>query len=333
MAANACAVIQVSIDLLAKWVSRNPSVFNKVTSEAVVPVIEAAAERIHYAEGRRTNYTVMAVALVAGGISVLVFALGSIGEMWLKYASLTIAIGFVLVGLLVLFVYGRQTNRYPYTSATTTWKWFYRDALPNRDAFKLKTFETDSSAIERITAAYDGQLPEFKKRIATLDNELINAEQDVEQLYSLHVNELYKNLYLSSLRSLFNWGLITTISLAFIAALAGLYLEARAGAVQVDFFRSRGWSQRVEYRLLSEPLADTAQVAVHITIKNLSSRPMSVSGLTVRDAAGWPLPVEVRFQMPFPPAISPHSAVDAYASISAPRTTWLAKGTVSALIK
>lgn len=36
-----------------------------VISRRLMPVIEAAAERIHYAEARRANYTIMAGALIA----------------------------------------------------------------------------------------------------------------------------------------------------------------------------------------------------------------------------------------------------------------------------
>ena len=306
---------------------------DKAISENIAPVIEAVAERIHYAEGRRVNYTVMAVALIAGGISVLVFAFGSIGEMWLKYSALTASVGFILVGLFVIYTYGRQTNQYPYTSATKTWKWFYRDALPNKDAFALKTFELPASRKSRITAAYSAQLPVFKAQIATLTSDELNADQNIEQLYSLHVNELYKNAYLSRLRTIFNWGLIGTILAAFISGIWGEYLEAQASTLQTETYSGRGWSQRVEYRLISEPLADWADVAIHVAVTNNSEKPISVSGLVVRDSSGWPLPVEVKFQRPFPPNIAPRARGDAYASIHATRAVWRERASLKAELK
>jgi len=144
------------------------------------------AERIHYAESRRVNYTVMALALIAGGTSILVFALGSLGEMWLKYAAIATSFGFILVGLFVIYTYGRQTNQYPYTSATKTWK-CSTVTRSRQGAFGLTLFEWSSTRKKRITAAYTNQLPIFKAEIAKLDSEKANAEQDIEQLYSLHV--------------------------------------------------------------------------------------------------------------------------------------------------
>jgi hypothetical protein len=306
---------------------------DKTISDSIAPVIAAAAERIHYAESRRVNYTVMALALIAGGTSILVFALGSLGEMWLKYAAIATSFGFITVGLFVIYTYGRQTNQYPYTSATKTWKWFYRDALPDRSAFGLTLFERSNTRKKRITAAYANQLPIFKAEIAKLNSEKANAEQDIEQLYSLHVNELYKNLYLSRLRTIFNRGLIGTILVAIGAGLWGWYSEDQANSLQTSSFGNRGWSQRIEYRLLSEPLAETADVTIHLVITNNGSAPISVSGLVVRDKRGWPLPIEVRSQKTLPQTVGPHRSGDIYAGVHTTRSIWSEHNSIDAQIK
>ena len=98
-------------------------------------MISAVADRIHYAEGRRTNFTVVAGALLAGGVAVLTFVLDKNLSNALNNFALSASIGSIALGLLLLIVYERQTNRYPWTSATDTWKWFYRDALPDQQKF------------------------------------------------------------------------------------------------------------------------------------------------------------------------------------------------------
>ncbi len=297
-------------------------VLDKNVSEQLAPIITAVADRIHYAEGRRTNYTVMAVALIAGGISVLVFALGSIGQLWLKYASLVISIGFIALGLLVLIVYGRQTNQYPYTSATKTWKWFYRDALPDRTAFALKWFERATTQKKRITEAYQNQLPQFKLDMARLQSEQISAEQDTEQLYSLHVNELYKNLYLSRLRTVFNAGLFLTVFIAIVAGIIGAYVERKETSLQSINVAGNGWSWKIEYQLLSAPLADNLDIAIHASVRNQRPTPLLIRGIALTNSIGWPLPVQIKFDRGFPSQIAPGMTANAYGSIRVSRDIW-----------
>jgi hypothetical protein len=333
VAAKLKVAINRLVSRLLMRLSMSSSGSDKTISDSIAPVIAAVAERIHYAESRRVNYTVMALALIAGGTSILVFALGSLGEMWLKYAAVATSFGFIVVGLFVIYTYGRQTNQYPYTSATKTWKWFYRDALPDRAAFGLTLFERSSARKKRITAAYADQLPIFKAEIAKLNSEKVSAEQDIEQLYSLHVNELYKNLYLSRLRTIFNRGLIGTILVAIAAGLWGWHSEDQANSLQISSAGNRGLSQRIEYRLLSEPLADVADVTIHIAITNNGPTPISVSGLVVRDKRGWPLPVEARFQKALPQTIGSHRAGDIYAGIHTTRSIWSEHHSIDAQIK
>ena len=56
-----------------------------VISTRLAPVITAAAERIHYAEARRANYSVMAGALIAAGIAIFTFAFGTTDMQWMRF--------------------------------------------------------------------------------------------------------------------------------------------------------------------------------------------------------------------------------------------------------
>jgi hypothetical protein len=222
----------------------------------------------------------------------------------------------------VLIVYGRQTNQYPYTSATKTWKWFYRDALPDRAAFALKPFERSSSQKKRITAAYENQLPQFKLDMARLQSEEIGAEQDIEQLYSLHVNELYKNLYLSRLRTIFNRGLLVTVLVAASAGIAGICIERKETSLQSTAVAGSGWSGKIDYQLLSAPLADNLVIAFHVSIRNKRPTPLSFRNLALANGIGWPLPAQFTFDRKFNSQIAPGTTADAYGNIRASRDVW-----------
>lgn len=288
----------------------------------IAPVLQAVADRIHYAETRRVNYTVMAGALIAGAITILVFASGSIEQLWLKYAAVTASLGFSLVGIVVVFEYGRQTNQYPYTSATKTWKWFYRDALPDRSAFGLKPFERRKALKDRITSAYSSQLEPFKVRLATLRNDEVNAEQDIEQLYSLHVNELYKNLYLSKLRSLFNWGLAITVVAVLGMAFYGWCSEKTYYEVQRTVLNGSGWSQTIEYRPVNAPLAAVAEVSFRIIASNKTNSPIVAKEFLLRDHNGWPVQIEIKQDSTLPRTMRANSSEVLFFSARIPRAVW-----------
>jgi hypothetical protein len=172
--------------------------------EELAPIMSAASERIHYAEGRRTNFSVIAAGLVAGGIAMLTFSLGNIELAVIRYPVLAAASWLFLSGVAVIVVYSLQTNRYPFTAATKTWKWFYRNALPRQAVFDLPWWSYFRFGNEkaRIKAEYDQQLPEFVASLDRLNDESISLQQDIEQLCVLHINEKYKNLQLTHLRKL-----------------------------------------------------------------------------------------------------------------------------------
>jgi hypothetical protein len=267
----------------------------RTISERLAPVIEAAAERIHYAESRRTNYSTMGGVLVAAAITIFTFAWSSIDWLTLRWSATFAAIAMFAVGTATIWLFGRQTNRYPYTPATKTWKWFYRDALSNWTAFKvpwvsyLPGFWKGTGT--RIRSQYDVQLPEFKARMHKLTDERENANQDIEQLYSLHINEGYKNLYLSHLRSLFNLG-IWVIAIAIVAgAVVGGYFERRELAIRQFVREDAGYSEKVEIKLVVSPLSPQAEFIGLATISNTGTVPIALGDLSARDENDWNLPL------------------------------------------
>ena len=192
--------------------------------------MDAVVERIHYAEGRRTNFSVIAGALIAGGIALLTFSLGNVDSSIAKFCIAFTAVAMLAVGTIILLVYARQTNRYPWTSATKTWKWFYRDALPDQSKFNLgwTSYFWFGKAGKRAREAFAAQLRPFIDSLAKLKDGSVSLDQDAQQLYVLHVNEKYKNMHLADLRTATSIGLMCILLSAAAGAVYGYYVDEMA---------------------------------------------------------------------------------------------------------
>jgi hypothetical protein len=221
--------------------SQSPSTPTTLTSEQrrdvqneVQRVMDAVVERIHYAEGRRTSFSVIAGALIAGGIALLTFSLGNVDSSIAKFCIGFTAVAMLAVGTFILLIYSRQTNRYPWTSATKTWKWFYRDALPDQSQFNLgwASYFWFGKAGQRVKKAFSAQLRPFIDSLAKLTDSAVSLDQDAQQLYVLHVNEKYKNMHLADLRTATNIGLICIFLSAVAGATYGYTVEASANALK-----------------------------------------------------------------------------------------------------
>lgn len=253
----------------------------------------AVAERIHYAEARRATYSVIAGVMVAGGLALLTLALGAIDSLAVKYAICAAAVCFTLVGILIFVVYGRQTNRYPWTSATKTWKWFYRDALPRESAFDIGwgSYFRFGKDKKRIQSEYASQLPEFKTGLARLSNAEISLEQDAEQLYVLHVNEKYKNLHLSYLRTATNKGLLWTIPIVLAAGILGIRQDYRGHAPHRVHYETNVLRLDAQWRILdAAPETHQSRILLIIHAINRSGTPLESPTWRVIDSRGWLIP-------------------------------------------
>lgn len=232
-------------------------------------VISAAAERIHYAEGRRTNFTVVAGALLAGGVAILTFIPDKSLSHALAYFALSASAGSIMLGLLLLIVYARQTNRYPWTSATNTWKWFYRDALPNQQAFDWTWRDVLRPRAEkkRLQAEFNRQLPLFESRIDQLSNPAVSMAQDVQQLYVLHINDKFKNSHLSQLRTILSRGLFAVAFLAIACGIWGWQTDCRRTALHDIRVRQGALELNTQWRFVS-PAEKNGLVIATVTFAN-----------------------------------------------------------------
>ncbi|MDR6192849.1 hypothetical protein QE372_005183 [Agrobacterium pusense] len=196
----------------------------------LTPVLEAVAERIHYAETRRSNFTVIAGVLLAGGVALLGLIAGKQMDAVMAYPLWASAVSFMILGIFLFVVYARQTNLYPWTSATSTWKWFYRDALPDQNAFSSKFISNifvTTKERDRVQSEYNRQLPLFRQKISCLIDLEKDREQDEQQLYVLHLNEKYKNQYLTDLKKILNLGILVWLIASVLSLAVGANKDHR----------------------------------------------------------------------------------------------------------
>lgn len=254
-------------------------------------VIAAAAERIHYAEGRRTNFTVVAGALLAGGVAILTFIPDKNLSHALANFALSASAGAIVLGLLLLIVYARQTNRYPWTSATDTWKWFYRDALPDQQAFDWtwRDVLNPRAEKERLQAEFGRQLPMFINKMDQLNDPAVSVSQDVQQLYVLHINDKFKNSHLSQLRTILSRGLFAVVFLAIACGFWGWRTDCHRTALQEAYVRQGALELRTKWRFVSAADKDGLVVAT-VIFANYSTTKAKLPRWTFIDEHGAPIP-------------------------------------------
>lgn len=270
---------------------------------------------INYAEGRRGQIAAIGGALAAVGIALLPFA-GGVDWMPLKAVYYELSIATFILGVLMWIVYARQTNYdYPFKTELATWKWFYHQALPDKAAFGPGLIRKRGKKHREFeNLAYESQWSDFTRQARGLARREVDATQDLKQLYQLHVNERYKNLFLTRLRGLLVWGL----SFVFFGAVLTFGIASAVDGASSDEGRSK-W--QANGRVLDATWAETGamrtkglsssdvQFRVQASYANNTSRKTRLTGLIAETAKGQQIPVE--FLVPIQPLeISPGESVE-----------------------
>lgn len=206
--------------MIPSWIQALNDQDARRTAAEIAPVLQAATERVHYAEARRGQYVAVAAGLFAGAIALASIAGQAIFDGF-NWPIEVAAINFFVLSIFLFYVYSKQVNRYPWTSATKTWKWFYRDAIPEHAKFDFGFYNWLFRWDKEVTRAeneFNRQLPLFGASLHKLIDPRESLWQDIQQLYVLHINEKYKNAYLSRLRSILIGGLLTALFLVVLAA-------------------------------------------------------------------------------------------------------------------
>lgn len=199
-----------SEDLIEELRNKSPDELDRLRASTDT-LIERMDIRIQYAEGRRGGLAVLAGAFVAAGTALTTQLLATDISYQPGYWAMVVAsVGLILVGLLTLIIFARQINyNLPFRALTTTWKWFYRDAVPRNKEFPAPwhtiQFSSQHYAFQEL---YNDQWRAFVERSLTLTDPAIDAAQNLEQVYVLHLNEYYKNRFLMILREVMVKGLV-----------------------------------------------------------------------------------------------------------------------------
>jgi hypothetical protein len=122
---------------------------------------------------------------------------------------------FILTGSITAIIHAFQINpKYPFRKFESDWKWFYPNIV--HEEYKPSTFvvEREKEYWRKRSLHVDG-LYEYAKSVINEDK-TERLKVDIQQLYLLHVNEKYKNCFLTSLRKVLTIGLILTSIALFV---------------------------------------------------------------------------------------------------------------------
>jgi hypothetical protein len=192
-------------------------------SETFSALMNDLRARIEYAESRRGALATVGGVLLAAGVAGLLQATQADWSYTpAQVGLLVLVIGLIITGMLVLWLWGRQTNwDYPYKSVSQTWKHFYRDALPGAGEPRVPwTARLTQDFRDKKQTQFTDVRTGFVERSLSLRDPSISLAQDLEQTYLLHWTELYKNQFLSSLRRV----LVSGVLLSLVAALVAFVL-------------------------------------------------------------------------------------------------------------
>lgn len=284
-------------------------------SETLRDLIGHRIEGINYAEGRRSQFLNLGGALAAAGIALLTFA-GGVGWIPLRAVYIELSLGSLAVGGAIWIAYAWQTNYdYPFKLQLSIWKWFYHQALPAKKAFGPGLLRNRGKA--RRESEYEQvskQWPAFSKQVAGLSTPRVDATQDLKQLYQLHVNELYKNLFLTQLRTVLMRGLAgigVGAVVVFVVALVIYHppeLAAESEWNGAGIETTATWKKTGAVRTDGLSTSDV-QFRVEGSLTNRSSIEVTRSELVMLDQDGDAIPIQ--FVRPFRRAVvAPGKTVD-----------------------
>lgn len=253
---------------------------------------------INYAEGRRGQLAAIGGAIAAAGIALLPFASG-VEWVPLKAVYYELSLTSFALGAAIWITYARQTNyNYPFKTELATWKWFYHQALPDKTQFGPGILSNRGSR-RRVSEneQYGEQWLSFAEQAKGLSAPDVDATQDLKQLYQLHVNERYKNLFLTRLRGLLVWGLVVTFVGALVTFGIAVAVYEQPERTQSSEWRGRGveltatWKETGAVR--SEGLSSLdVQFRARVTFTNRSSHQVTLTRLMMLDHDSDPIPVE-----------------------------------------
>jgi hypothetical protein len=205
--------------------------------EEVNSLIEHVNNRIHYTETRLGRTVTFAVTLIAVGIGCFAASVKLDGLSF--YFGLVGGGLLILTGIITTLINVFQTNpRYPFRKLQNDWKWFYPRIIDEKYKPGVIMKEGEREYLEKRLLHVKG-LKKYAENIVT-ETPVERLKIDIQQLYLLHVNEKYKNKFLTNLR----WILSIGVSLALFAFI-GLFVAISVDKIrdpQADASGARGYA-------------------------------------------------------------------------------------------
>jgi len=270
---------------------------------SLAQLLDHIPERIHYAESRRATVAVIAAAVMAFAVALLPPILDKVTYGPLYWSLIAFCSGLILTGLMVFVVFALQTNfHYPFTEVTQeAWKWFYRDAVPkHKEVIAAPWLARETRrTIDKRKAAFKEQWKGFlEQQVTGLSDAAVNACQDLQQVYILHVNEGYKNQFLTKLRGVFNRGLAATLVITVLV----FFAVRTFGGSEPPTLVSSGVFASPSIRLEASWTAtgirrnlgidgNEVQVLVNLRGFDQTGKTRSISRIRARDSAGLEIPI------------------------------------------
>lgn len=193
---------------------------SKITE--VNALIDHINGRIEYTESRITKMVTLSIALIGAGVALFGAILKTLDTVPFVFGIVPSGL-LIGTGLLAVLIHSRQINpRYPFRGLRNDWKWFYPNIVSNWYRPNVMMSEDEVSLAEKKVMHVFGLTGYATKILNESPAERLRV--DVQQLYLLHVNEKYKNTFLSHLRTILKNGLaLVVIGLLLFLGLTTYY--------------------------------------------------------------------------------------------------------------
>ena len=256
-------------------------------------MIDHIAKRIEYTETRRGFFLTTGGAMFAAGIAVIGLAISK--PVWFPIYIFLWVLGpsLVIFAVIIWMVHARHVNfQYPFTSVAQIGKWFYRYAIPNWMAYQIpwiRNLADDQRKSDKGKFEAD-----FLTFLGASEINLLNLRetyiQDIMQIYLLHVNEMYKNRFLSSLRKTFQWGVLLVLMFSICGFLFGLCINSYRWPAKEAHPQLGLQVQSTWYPTYSTAASNGN---FNIVLKNQSNKPITITGVGIVDDRGLQLPFDI----------------------------------------
>lgn len=207
-------------NLFAQLDDKDPEIEKKI--DEVNSIIQLVNNRISYTEDRLAKIITFSVALMGIGMAFFAAIIMLSGVTF--YIGLITAFSFFFTGGLTALVHSIYVNpKYPFRAMKNDWKWFYAGII-TKDYHPKPLFQDSNSEFLSKRLLHMQGLNQYAEKVLD-EGKSERLKVDLQQLYLLHVNEKYKNRYLSNLRNILFRGLLVTI--IFLFMLVGLITKDR----------------------------------------------------------------------------------------------------------